>query len=362
VHPEIQSAAGLLAIAASIFLFDAGALFPGWWAILPTLGTALLIAVGEKSWINRYLLSFGPLVFVGLISYPIYLWHWPLLSFAHIVEGGTPQIATRLTAVALSFVLAWLTYAAIEKRIRLKPNAWAVACVCGLIVSAVLGMTAFSGAVHARSERFGVGRIVRQNLGDWGFPGSHLKPVKTSLGYHFVRGETSSKVLFIGDSHMEQYYPRVDRLLTENPLGTKSVVFVTQRACPPLSYIPGLSPEKCAGLLQNSMAQAQDPAVDTIVIGAAWSHYRLFTSEMDARAFEDVAATITTYRQMGKKVYVILPIPRGSAFAPDRIVKRRIGALGFEIVRSIPRAQIVASLQSVSDRLDAAAGSAAQRF
>ena len=69
-------------------------LYPGWWALLPTLGTALLIAAGERAAINRSILSSRLLVGIGLISYPLYLWHWPLFSFARIIEGGaSPPVA-----------------------------------------------------------------------------------------------------------------------------------------------------------------------------------------------------------------------------------------------------------------------------
>jgi len=58
------------------------------------------------------------MVFVGVISYPLYLWHWPILSFARIIESGMPSREIRIAAVALSFVLAWLTYRLVERPIR----------------------------------------------------------------------------------------------------------------------------------------------------------------------------------------------------------------------------------------------------
>ena len=89
--------------------------FPGWWAALPALGTALLIAAGPTAWSTA-----GPpsraVVFVGLISYPLYLWHWPLLSFARVVEQGEPGAVTM--SFGCGFVLAWATYQFVEKPIR----------------------------------------------------------------------------------------------------------------------------------------------------------------------------------------------------------------------------------------------------
>ncbi|MBI5558573.1 MAG: acyltransferase [Deltaproteobacteria bacterium] len=92
--------------------------FPGWWALLPALGALLIISAGPRSVLNRLVLSSRPMVWVGLISYPLYLWHWPLLSFATIMETKTPALGVRMTAVFLAVVLAWLTYLFIERPIR----------------------------------------------------------------------------------------------------------------------------------------------------------------------------------------------------------------------------------------------------
>ena len=71
-----------------------------------------------QSNVNRVLLASRPFVAIGLISYPLYLWHWPLLSFARILESQTPGLGLRLFLVLSSFVLAWLTYRFVEKPIR----------------------------------------------------------------------------------------------------------------------------------------------------------------------------------------------------------------------------------------------------
>lgn len=92
-------------------------LFPGWWALLPTLGGALLIFTGPTAWVNKKILSHRLLVWFGLISFPLYLWHWPLLSFARIIQG---EVSTqlRLGLVVLSIGLSWLTYRFIESPMR----------------------------------------------------------------------------------------------------------------------------------------------------------------------------------------------------------------------------------------------------
>lgn len=119
---EIGSALGITLIATAVGFLDGDRLFPGLWALLPTVGTFAIIAAGPSAWINRHILSQRWLVWVGLISYPLYLWHWPLLSFARIVQGETPAIGVRFAAVVLSVVLAALTYHVVERPIRHGPR------------------------------------------------------------------------------------------------------------------------------------------------------------------------------------------------------------------------------------------------
>jgi len=92
--------------------------FPGYWALLPVFGAALLIGAGHNAWFNRIVLSNPLLVWIGLISFPLYLWHWPLLSFAHVLQGTMPSIEIRLLIVALSIFLSAITYYLIERPIR----------------------------------------------------------------------------------------------------------------------------------------------------------------------------------------------------------------------------------------------------
>ncbi|SJM90584.1 acyltransferase family protein [Crenothrix polyspora] len=113
---------GGLCIAIAVFYLDKTKAFPGWWAILPVLGATLLIFAGTTAWFNKKLLAHPALVFIGLISFPLYLWHWPLLSFARIMVLGTPTLALRLSLVAASIFLAWLTYRIVEQPIRFGAN------------------------------------------------------------------------------------------------------------------------------------------------------------------------------------------------------------------------------------------------
>ena len=109
---------GLGLVLGSAFFFDKEMAFPGYWAFIPVTGTALVLLAGMNSSLNSSWLASRPLVAIGLISYPLYLWHWPLLSFARILASQTPSMEVRLGLVGLSFVLAYLTYRWVEQPIR----------------------------------------------------------------------------------------------------------------------------------------------------------------------------------------------------------------------------------------------------
>lgn len=116
---ESLSWAGLGAIAFAFFAYGSTTRFPGANALLPCVGAALLIwsNIGERTAAGR-LLSLGPIVAVGLMSYSLYLWHWPILVFMRYRVSDTPALDLRLAAIAASFVLAGLSWRFVETPFR----------------------------------------------------------------------------------------------------------------------------------------------------------------------------------------------------------------------------------------------------
>ena len=115
---SIQSIVALILVILAVTLISKQTPFPGWWALLPTIGAVLFINAGPKALINRYLLSNKLMVWIGLISYPLYLWHWPILSFLRIIESEVPKVELRIAALVISLILSTLTYQLVEKPIR----------------------------------------------------------------------------------------------------------------------------------------------------------------------------------------------------------------------------------------------------
>lgn len=135
------SALGAALVVVSVVVIDQSRHFPGRWAVLPVSAAVCLIASGPNAFVNR-LLAWRPLVAVGLISYPLYLWHWPVLAMLRLVQGQTPSAALRGAAVLASVAAASATYLIVERPIRFGPRrAWVVPALC--VAMAAIGAAGF---------------------------------------------------------------------------------------------------------------------------------------------------------------------------------------------------------------------------
>jgi peptidoglycan/LPS O-acetylase OafA/YrhL len=150
---------GVALIGASIFLLSSTQPFPGVWTLAPTMGAASLVAAGQDAWPNRVLLSTPALTWCGRISFPLYLWHWPLLSLLRISTSAAPSTAARLVALALAFVLASLTHFAIELPLRARGRTRGVVPILCAALAAAGGF----GAVALRSGGFPGRAVVASN-------------------------------------------------------------------------------------------------------------------------------------------------------------------------------------------------------
>jgi len=122
LHGNLAASLGIAAIAGSAMLLDKESMFPGIWALLAVLGAILMIGAPDSA-VNRVLLSNRAMVLIGLISYPLYLWHWPLLSYLAIVRNGVPNALEIGAAVLAAFALAWLTFRFVETPLRRRRDA-----------------------------------------------------------------------------------------------------------------------------------------------------------------------------------------------------------------------------------------------
>jgi len=356
---DLLSITGIAFIAAGFILLEPQKAFPGWWALLPVLGAALIVRAGPQAWISRRVLAHPAMVFVGLISYPLYLWHWPLLTYARIVHGGEPPAAARLGLLAASMVLAWLTYELVEKPIRFSRISRRAVPALASAMSALLvvGFLAFQARLVPESASNPQIVEISRAASDWGY-GTQMR----------FRGDSPRTVLFFGDSHMEHYLPRVQRLLQTPRAPVRTVLFKTEGGCAPVPGIERRS-ERCAQFVEEGFAAAMAPEVDTVVIAASWvgfvsrpDYYRAGDESQTPidpggawvlKGFEQRLARLTA---AGKRVVLVLSSPRGSAFDPkaaiDREWTRTTLGSGFKPTRRI-QFPIDAQLRQIAARAGA---------
>src|SRR6202165_1722516 len=137
---------GVLLIATAAAVLDTKSAFPGWWAMLPVAGAALRLSAPAACFCQALLAS-PPMVWVGLISYPLYLWHWPLLVFCGIIKFAPLTLLERGLVVGLRFALAWATYRFIEIPFRFgRPSPLKIPSLCsGMVLIAVAGGVVVGG-------------------------------------------------------------------------------------------------------------------------------------------------------------------------------------------------------------------------
>ncbi len=315
---------------------------PGIWSVIPTVGAALLIAAGPSATANRWFLASRPMTFIGRISYPLYLWHWPLFSFTRIVLGHPAQPAMAAGAIVIAVAAAYATYRLVEAPIRYGDlgRKTVPALLAGLALLAVAGAALEARFITGRLS----GPIVSQwdsAANDWHFSGDNRIDERTGFGTLTVSSRRNRKALFIGDSHIQQYWPRVRRLIDAHPDSARSAVFVSFPAWPPLPGINRLYHRtKSSGFFDRAMELAFQPDVDTVVIGAFWEFYFLgeyppdryvqevygvpllaraplqLDSPSTQAAFEQFQRAISRLMSSGRRVFIILSNPTSPLFEP----------------------------------------------
>ncbi|UVJ42786.1 acyltransferase [Pseudomonas sp. LS1212] len=333
---NVLSVSGLLLIIVSALWVRKGFSFPGWWALGPVLGAFLLIFAGPYAWVNRKLLANPLMVFVGVISYPLYLWHWPILSFAHIVAGHVPSLEVRAAAVSLSVLLAWVTYRLVEKPIRFGGQS-RIKTVMLVVLSLVVGVIGYYTFRHDGFVR-GLERFakVSKAAGEWGYPGRLTHESYNGIDYLVQPSQGQSSTLFVGDSNIEQYYPRVEEFIKNSPGSTRGAIFKTGGGCFP---VPGMSYDQahshCGALMSQALELARGkPGVENVVIGGQWNGYLstgyglVDTVEYGSERYKISLANLSSYIRelvaLKKSVYVVLNIPTGEALDPKFIAQRRL--------------------------------------
>ena len=267
LRDNAASAIGMLMIFGGIFIVPATGDYPGWWALLPVVGTSLIIWAGQHAWINRKILADQKLVFIGLISYPLYLWHWPLLVIGQaIVRDYSPVNpyvrTTTIIAVAISFVLSWLTYEFVERPIRTRRFSIGLRWVAGAS-AASLAAVALIALVTLRND---------------GFPVRYPKEIRalvTPLAADYPppnekKNSAGPLLVIYGDSHALHLVPGFSSLQSERTFRFK---LINWGYCAPRSDFRPAGAEHCRGKRIAMEEELASLKPDIVVIGAFWYQY-----------------------------------------------------------------------------------------
>lgn len=327
--------ANLWTLIATMFLIyallhdPARQLFHNSWSIAPTLGTLLLLLSGSQSTIGRRMFASRGMVFFGLISYPLYLWHYPVLVFTTVLTWGhlPSPLDTLLLVLSISTALAFLTYKYIEIPIRQSPRrASTIVSLCTAIsLTGLLGLATLAGLIRPVSYLTG-GDLALTTSEDW-LSASNSTSWTQFQDQPLVLGSGRPRALFIGDSNMQQYYPRIRALLLDHKSLHQAVAFITRFGCVPGAETVSDS-SGCGKYIHDAVAYASESHVDTVVISACW--YGYFSDMQWIRGFgkrnplkpsaepamENLKRIMNGFVGSGKHVYLVLNIPVGFGLDP----------------------------------------------
>jgi peptidoglycan/LPS O-acetylase OafA/YrhL len=292
-----QSVIGLVLIITGILSVNKASEFPGWLALLPTIGTFLVISAQPTAWINRYLLSNRLLVNIGLISYPLYLWHWPILSFLRITESGTPPVGERIIAIAVAFTLAWITYVAVEKPVRFKIKGnWKIVLLCVLLtITGYVGFNTF----QRDGLSFRMMKISPELTGfkpniakDWRLNQCFLEDTDK---FSDICLENKKPLIFLwGDSHAAALYSGLKQMQSVFQFG---IAQYTASGCKPLigKFVP--DEKYCKSINDSDLLIADRIKPEFVLLHANWS---------DLGDLPYLRLTINRLRSAGIKNVVLL--------------------------------------------------------
>jgi len=256
---RLQSLTGIALLIASIALITPASPFPGAVALLPAMGTALILTGGsnrggEPRW--TALPGVGVTVWLGSISYAMYLWHWPLVILFPHVFGSEPTSLQKILIFGLTVALAWLTFRFVENPLRrgtifASRPLWqrlAIGVLAALIAvlpsagASVYGHLIIAAESEARSQLVGERCFGTESIDnvagclekEWSIttPAPALASQDLSSLYdnnhacmsdttevitcHFGRDDAPRRAVLIGDSHAAQWFPALEKIALEN--------------------------------------------------------------------------------------------------------------------------------------------------
>ena len=282
---QILSLTGMSMIIFSIIAFDSSTSFPGFSALIPVLGTILIIIYAKEGTLIYKLLSLRPLVFFGLISYSIYLWHQPLFAFTRLSSINSPSVMTYVILSLISFFLGWLSWKYIEAPFRKKDfftrkQIFLSSLIVGLFIISI-------GVIGVSSNGF-IERFSQKELKaiqPEKFSNSICKwtsPIEEYPNLEFCEfGDLNSlkkSIVLYGDSHADSLTSSLDKSLKEKKL--KGIKIINSYCEPVIGFYNKknaniFSKNRCEEIFSKILIEIKKINVEHVIIFNRWS-FRFF--------------------------------------------------------------------------------------
>ena len=371
---EIAALVGLGLIACAVFLYTEETTFPGWRALLPCVGAWLIMYAGENGSSSvGTILSFRPLVFVGVISYSLYLWHWPIIVFSRCFSAGDLSGVQTTVVILLSFVMAFVSFEFVERPFRGRRSpitrgqiysfGFAASALSIALGFAILLHHGFPGRYDDATRQLVVENVARKS--DFQEVCSNWRTEVHSvadINFCELGSDSPKKIMFLGDSHVQQLYPLIKKLYDDGDLKDHGVVVAVENACLPAEHLNSIDQRlHCDAFTHFALMRAEAPDIDTVFIAFnTWfSVHRdvcpsidgkcvgtISVEEARASFLRELAEHIRQLRSDGKRVIVSLPFPMYDKSIPDLEIRNAVlgrfglGGVAKDITLPIMRDQL----------------------
>lgn len=376
-----KSTLGIMLILIALFFTTKEKNFPGWWAVLPTIGTLLVISAGKNAWLNRTILSNPSLVWVGLISFPLYLWHWLLLTIARIIEGETPSLEIRCAAVFISFILSWFTFRLIEYPVRFSQHTTKKTATLIILMGCVSGMGYYVKInrglpfrAYPQSAESYVTTTAMTNRQSECFEIPYAYTIASNW-YCSLGLSTKKPTMFAyGDSHALSLLPAIERYAYETNI---KILFSGTSGCPPLIGIQShrdgeyIKKYNCKKLNNRIFEYVKNNRIKNVILIARWTYYTggttrpnelniisqhislPATKENSINSFIDsLRYTIENYNSIGVHVFLIDDTPQQRFDPVSALKKSRTFSDSAINQYAIPRSEHISNQAFVSKEIN----------
>lgn len=374
---------GVSAVILAVVVFTPDMRFPGYLAVLPVIGTALVVIGGHLATDNpvQRVLTMRPMVFIGLLSYSWYLWHWPLLALSRAHALQEVNLVRDLSIVALSLLFAYLSYRLVENPIRFgRPgpfNRTETTLAAGVVISLVMCVPAgvlgawakFVGSKQPEFQPLFAARNDRPSLRSK----CHQSPPFVRLAYaeNCITGEGGrppSLVLW-GDSHADHLSPLMQEFTAQT--ANTRVLVRSFTGCPPLAkFETGDSRQDEACRLFNEavaseITELSQVGLRGVVLSGRWLDVfgapRLqaisgqpageHLSLSSPTNVDHLTAMIDRLTALGLRVIIVAPMPEPRFDVPRCLARRTLGECSVERrLADAQRGDVVRSLSQLKSR------------